>query len=488
MNISNKYISRDLKINLTRLQDAFKDCLDFVSRVIYLSDGTEGYLFYIKGLVDAAAVQRYFIMPVMEMKISDFQDKTRVNRLPTINLDMYNEFTAAIMAILSGKTVILLNGLNYALGCSLIQFDKRSINEPEVEKGTRGPHEGFIEVVETNISILRRRIKSTRFKIKEYTLGETTNQKVVLGYIEGISNPQILKVLEDKVKAIDYDGLLAIGYIQQAITDFPNSIFPQYRLTERPDVVEKALLDGMFVLMLDGTPGALIAPVSLISFFTAIDDYSSHWISGSTIRFLRLIGAIISVTLPAIYMALTTFHYYMVPYSLIIPLAISRSKVPFPPVVEGVIMGLVLEALRESAIRLPTYISASIGVIGGIILGQAVVSAGIVSNLFIIVIAVTAITSYMIPTYDLEIAIRNARAVFMIAAAILGILGIMVCTSLLLIKLVTLESLGQPYLQPFAPFKLRDLRDSIVRLPMKILKKRLDVAKPKDKVRGKNNG
>lgn len=488
MNIRSDGISTDLKLNITRLKDTFKDCLDLTGRNIYLRDNTEGYLFYIKGLVDAKAVQRDFIMPIMDMEFSDFLDKTRVCKLPTINLLIYKDFRSIINAILSGNTVIILNGINYALGCSLKEFDKRSITEPVVEKGVKGSHEGFVEVVDTNISILRRRINSSRLKLKGYSLGETTNQKVVLGYIQGIANPDILKVLNDKIKSIDYDGLLAIGYIQQAITDFPNSIFPQYRMTERPDVAEKALLDGSFVIMLDGAPGVLIAPVSLISFFTTIDDYSSHWVSGSTIRFLRIIGAIISVTLPAIYVALTTFHYYMVPYSLLIPLAISRAKVPFSPVVEGIIMGLVLEALREAAIRLPTYIAASIGVVGGIILGQAVVSAGIVSNLFIIVIAITAITSYMVPTYDLEVALRTSRAVFVIAAAILGVLGIIVCISLMLIKFVTLESLGQPYIQPFSPLKLRDFRDSIVKLPMTILKKRPDVAKPKDKIRGRNNG
>ena len=481
-------ISIDLKLNIDRLEDTFKDCMDLASRNIYLCDNTEGYLVYIKDLVDATAVQKDFIIPMMDMEFSDFQDETKVYKLPTSNINIYKDFRTIIKAVLSGNTVIILNGINYAIGCSLTQYDKRSITEPQVETVVRGSHEGFVEIVDTNISILRRKIKSSSLKFKEFSLGETTNQKVVIGYIEGISNPQILKVLIDKIISIDYDGLLANGYIQQIITDFPNSIFPQYRITERPDMVEKALLEGRFVILLDGTPGVLIAPVTLMSFFNTIDDYSSHWIAGSTLRVLRISGAIISVLLPALYIAMTTFHYYMVPFSLLIPLANSRAKVPFTPIIEGIIMGFTIEALREAAIRLPTYISASIGVVGGIILGQAVVNAGIVSNLFIIVIAITAISSYMIPTYDLEVAVRTSRAIFVLAAAALGILGIVIFASLILAHLVTLESLGQPYLQPFAPLKIRDLGDSIVRFPLMLLKKRPDEAKPKDKIRGKNNG
>lgn len=478
-------ISKILKTNLDKLKETFKDCPDLIYREMYLKDNTEGYLLYIEGLVDIRLVQSDFVTPITSMRFSDFEDERQVIKIPTININVYRDLKSITRAVLSGSTILVLNGINYAVGCNLVQVDKRSVTEPEVEKNVRGAHEGFVEVLNINIAILRRKIKYSNLKFKTCEIGVSTNQKVAIGYIEGIANPEILNTLYEKIKAIDFDGLIAIGYIQQMITDFRNSIFPQYRLTERPDVAELALLDGKLVIMLDGTPGVLIAPETFFSFFKTVDDYSSNWIAGSVIRLIRIIGTLIAVLLPSFYIALTSYHYYMIPFSLVIPLATSRARVPFPPIIEGLIMVFILETLREAAIRLPTYIAASIGVVGGIILGQAIVEAGIVSNLFIIVIAVTAIASYVIPTYDMEFAIRFSRFIFMMAAAFFGVFGIIVFNSFFLAHLVILESLGQPYFQPISPLRFKNLKDSIIRFPIRFLKNRLNDPGIIDKRRGK---
>lgn len=479
--------SENVKTTLQELKEIFADCPDFVCRKIYLRDDTEGGLLYIDGLVDSKLVQSNFILPILDMELSDFQDEKKMNKIPTINLSVYRDIKSITKSVLSGSTVLVLNEIDYAIGCALVKVNSRSITEPIIEKNVRGSHDGFIENINTNISILRERIKNSNLKFKTNELGASTSQKVAIGYIEGIANPDILKKLYEKVNAIDYDGLIAIGYIQQTITDYKHSIFPQFRLSERPDVAEQALLDGRFIIMLDGTPGVLIAPVNFFYFYKAVDDYSSNWVAGSLIRAIRISGTFIALLLPAYYIALTSYHYYMIPVSMLIPLAISRAKVPFPPIIEALLMEFIIESLREASIRLPTYIAASIGIVGGIILGQAVVEAGIVSNLFIIVIAVTAITSYSIPTYDMEFAIRLARTIFMIMASIFGIVGIIAANSFLLIHLIILESLGQPYFQPVFPFKLKDFKDTIIRFPIRFLKNRLNESKPMDKIRGKKN-
>lgn len=202
---------------------------------------------------------------------------------------------------------------------------------------------------------------------------------------------------------------------------------------------------------------------------------------------LRMLSLFITLLLPAIYIALLSFHYYMLPFTLLVPLAESRSRVPFPPVVEALLMEIIIEMIRESAIRLPTYIGATIGVVGGLVIGQAAVQAGIVSTLMIIIVAVTAIAGFTIPNYDFGISIRMMRFAFMIFAAIFGMVGIAVLLTLFFSHLLILTSLGQPYFQPIAPLKIKDLKDVNMRLPLKFLKRRPDIAKPKDKVRGKKN-
>jgi spore germination protein len=390
--------------------------------------------------------------------------------------------------IMSGDAVFICEKLSFAVSCSIADIDKRSIEEPITEKNVRGPHEGFVEPLQTNLSILRRKIKNEKLKFKTITLGVQTRQKVVVAYIEGIANMAIVTVLFDKISGIEIDGLSAIGYVEQSIIDHPYSIFPQFLATERPDRAMAALLEGRIVVLQEGTPVVLIAPVSFLSFFQALDDYSMNWIHGSFLRFTRIFSAIfIAVMLPSLYIAITSFHYYAVPLSLLVSLAESRARVPFPPVIEVLILEFTIEMIREAAIRLPTYIGTSISVVAGLIIGDAAVKAGIVSNLLIVIVAATAIASYVIPSFDMAMAIRILRFGFIIAASIFGILGIVVCTALTLSHLLTIESLGQPYLQPIAPLHTRDLKDTFFRLPLKMMAPRTGMTRTKNKSRSKND-
>lgn len=480
-------VSDVLSENMKFIDEKFKDCPDLIKKQAFLKDNTEVYFIYIDGTINTDIVERDLIRPILNMNYEAVSDKKKLNSIPATGIKFYTDMDSIISDILTGCTAFLADGIEYGFTSAIRNFEKRSITEPEVEKDVRGSHEGFIELMNVNMAILRRKVKNTNLKFKPINVGDTTNQIVNIAYIDGIADPALVQKLYDKISGIKYDGILAAGYIEQLIVDFPNSIFPQYQLTERPDRATGALLEGRLLILTEGTPGVLILPVTLFSFFKAPDDYNIHWIFGSLLGVLRVVSALVAIYFPSIYIALTTFHYYMVPLNLLIPLAESRARVPFSPVVEAFIMEIVIEMLREAAIRLPTYIGASIGVVGGIIIGQAAVQAGIVSELLIIVVAVTAISSFITPVYDMGLTLRTIRFVMMISTAIFGILGISVITVLMLANLVILESLDEPYFQPIIPFRIKDLKDTIIRAPLKFMKERPTITHPLDKKRGKGN-
>lgn len=480
-------VSDVLKNNMKIIDDKFKDCPDVMRKQVFLKDNTEGYFIYIDGMIDTDILERDFMRPILGMDYEDINNRKKTNSLPANDIKYYEDMNSTINALLTGCTLFLAEGLDYTISSAIRKFEKRGITEPDIEKDVRGSHEGFIELMNVNMAILRRKVKNTNLKFKPINVGDTTNQIVNIAYIEGIADPALVQKLYDKISGIKYDGILAAGYVEQLIVDFPNSIFPQYQLTERPDRAVAAMLEGRLLILTEGTPGVLILPVTLFSFFKAPDDYNTHWIFGSLLGFLRVVSGFVAIYSPSIYIALTSFHYYMVPLNLLIPLAESRARVPFPPVVEAFVMEVVIEMLREAAIRLPTYIGASIGVVGGIIIGQAAVQAGIVSELLIIVVAITAIASFMTPVYDMGLTLRTIRFAMMIATSIFGVIGMSTITVLLLANLVILESLDQPYFQPIIPFRAKDLKDTIIRAPLKSLMERPSITHPLDKKRGEDN-
>lgn len=473
---------------MKEVNSSFFDCPDIIQKKVYIDSDREAYFIYVEGLVNKDLVQRDFIAPLLRLDFEILNNEIQILNQPGFQVTLVKDIHEMIQDILSGLTVFVCDGLPYAIACMLVEYEKRAIQEPIVEKNVRGPHDGFIESLTTNISILRRRIKNRKLKFKTLEIGTITHQHVAIAYVEGVANPDLLNTLYKKIQSVQLDGITAAGYIEQSITDFPNSIFPQYHATERPDKVVAALLEGRLAVILEGTPVVLIVPASFFSFFQALDDYSTQWIHGSFLRLLRVASLFTALILPALYIAITTFHYYVVPLNLLIPLAETRARVPFPPIVEVLILELTVEMVREAAIRLPTYIGTAISVVAGLIIGEAAVAAGVVSNLLIVIVASTAIASYVIPSYDMSLAIRILRFAFMLSASIFGMIGITVCIAMTIAHLCTLESLGQPYFQPLSPFKFHDLKDSFIRLPLKFQKKRNSVGKPLKKKRGVKDG
>ncbi|MCT8975068.1 spore germination protein [Clostridium sp. CX1] len=474
-------------ITMQSIRDALVDCPDIIQKKVYIDNQHEAFFLYIKQLTDYASVQSDFISPLIAMSLQQLSNEINIHNIPCGETTILYDSTKVIESIMDGNTVFVCEQIPFAVACMLPDVEKRSIEEPDTEKNVRGSHEGFVEPIYTNLSILRRKIKNNKLKFKTITLGVQTQQMVVIAYIEGIANMDIVNGLFDKVSKINIDGLSSVGYIEQSISAHPNSVFPQFLSTERPDKTTAALLEGRIVILEDGTPRVLIAPVDFIAFFQGMDDYSTLWIHGSFLRLIRIAALIIAILLPSMYISITSFHYYAVPLDLLIPLAESRARVPFPPIVEALILEFTIEMVREAAIRLPTYIGTSISVVAGLIIGQAAVEAGIVSNLLIIIVAATAIASYVLPSQDMAMAIRILRFVYMISASVFGIIGIVVSTALTFAHLTRIESLGQPYFQPFSPLDTNGLKDSILRLPLKKMKKRPYMTRIKNKFRSGND-
>lgn len=477
-------LEKVLSSNILQLEKLLLSCPDVIYRSLLIAGQQPCTIIYLENLTNVDILQRDVLTPLLKQSIPIEDISAVKNIIPIADISVQTQMNDVMDELLKGKVIVMMNGIDIGLSLGLTHNIHRDISEPVAEKNVRGPHGGFIENLSTNIGTLRQLVQSNHLKFSSVTIGSTTNQNVTIAYIEGIANPKIFDVLYDKIAAINFDGLLSIGHIEQFITDMPYSLFPQYQATERPDKAVAALLEGRFVIMLAGTPVVLLAPVSFFSFFQAMDDFSSNWMFGSFLRSMRIIAGIMAMFLPALYIAVISYHYYMIPLNLLIPLAESRQKVPFPPIIEALIMEATLELLREASIRLPTYIGTSLGVVGGLIIGQAAVDAGIVSSLMIIVVAVTAISTFLVPSYDMELSIRISRFIIMVLASIFGIIGIVISAATILAHLIDLKSLGQPYFQPLMPLKLADLKDTILRMPITMHRKRPNIAKPLDKTRG----
>jgi len=302
--------------------------------------------------------------------------------------------------------------------------------------------------------------------------------------MQGIADEVIVKEVEKRIQAINSDLIFSLGFVEEFLETSVTSPFPQMLNTERPDRVIANILEGRIVILGDGSPTALILPINFFAFYQSPDDYNSRSIAGSFYRMLRMFSFSIAVLLPATYIAIVSFHFEVIPGNLILPVKGSLENIPYQPLVEALLMELIIELIREAGIRLPTPIGQTIGIVGGLVIGESVVRAGLVSNLMVIVVALTAISSFVIPSTEMNTSVRILRFPFMIAAASFGFFGIVFCIMILLIHLCKLESFGRAYFAPLAPFNWKDMRDMLVRLPIWMQDERPKDASPQKTKRG----
>lgn len=480
-------LEEDFDARMQWFKESFQQCSDITFHEL-TANQTRCGIVYLQGMVD----QQLFDEQVLKYIVSeDFANSHhefihKLLDLKTVSSMVSNVLTdkkQASQLVLEGNILIFFDGDSRMLAFPLASFEKRPISEAVNENVIRGPREAFVEDIKTNITMIRRIIKSPALKMEQQLIGEYTKTKVFICYIDGICKPELVEEVKQRLNQIKVDGVLGINYLEECLDDFPLSPFPQAQKTERPDVVAAALLEGRVGILADGTPNPLLVPVSFFMFMQSAEDYYERYISASFIRILRYIFLGFSLLFPSFYIAITTYHPIMIPTDLLVSIAAARDNVPFPGIIEAFIMEIAFEALREAGIRTPKAIGQAISILGAIVIGQAAVQAGIVSAPMVIIVSLTGISSFIIPSFDLGFTIRLLRFPMMILSGTFGIFGLMIGCLLIYIHLVHLSSFGMPYLTPTAPIRMRDLKDTFIRAPRWLMNHRPSFARTSNSVR-----
>ncbi|MGB9803627.1 spore germination protein, partial [Desulfofundulus sp.] len=469
-------LSARVKDNVALVKQVLGHSSDLVIREFQLGagGGMPAAVVFIDGLVDKGTVNDTLIKGLtLEARMAGLGGKTgdllALVRNFMINTCSLKEATNAfelLDGVLYGEVALFIEGEALALLVDASGWPVRKIEEPNSESVIRGPREGFTELLRTNTSLVRRHLRSPNLVVERITLGERTRTFVEVVYLRELADPRLVQEVKERLARIKVDGILESGHIEELIEDFPYSPFPQVFRTERPDRVVSMLLDGRVAIITDGTPFVLVVPAEFVVFMQASEDYYERFFLATAIRWLRYIAFLASLILPSLYIALTTFHQEMIPPRLLISIAASREGVPFPAFVEAFLMEFTFEALREAGVRLPRNVGQAVSIVGALVIGQAAVSAGIVSSLMVIVVALTGIASFVAPVFNLAITMRLLRFPMMALAATLGIFGVMIGLLLILVHMASLRSFGIPYLAPLAPLHTGDLKDVLVRAPL----------------------
>lgn len=426
------------------------------------------------------------ISHIVEEKLFNDEDlfSYLYNNIPghnRVDVKDYNDF---LNKVLNGFTIIYISD-NEMFGLETRAQLDRGINTVDSELSIRGPKDSFTENFNKNLGLVRRRIKSKDLWIQDFIVGKETKTKVGVLYMKNIVEDSLVENVISKLKHIDIDGIIDSGYLKKYLVE-KNSVFPTLQTTERPDLVSMALLEGKCCIIVDNSPYVLILPCFFIDLFHTPDDYYQKAINISFIRVIRLLAFFIAIFIPAYYIAITTHNHDSVTTDLLLNFLVQRSTVPFPALVEGLIMTISFEILRESDMRMASTMGTAVSILGGLVLGDAAVSAGIISPIMIIVVAISAISGLAFTSIELTSAIRFWRVILMILAASLGIYGIFLGLILLVTKLVSITSFTKPYLAPFSPFIKNEQKDAILKVNSKNKpKKRNPLLTTKNRIRGR---
>lgn len=456
-----------------QLNDIFSCCSDFIYREIM--SGKDGQIrilvAYFNGFVDKRALNQDVVSPILKFlsetklhEVSSIYERIRKSIVADNEITEVYEMQKAVDAIVSGEVILFTDGENRALAIGVKAPQGRQVEEPDTEISMRGPREGFVEDLLTNTTLIRKRIKNPNLKIEMMQIGRQTKTDVCICYIKGIANEEIVNEVRERLKKIDTDAILDTGIIEQYISDSRLSLFPTVGNTEKCDRLAGKLLEGRVAILCDGTSYVLTVPYLFVETIQTADDYYDHAYFATFMRLLRLVALLLSNMLPGMYVALVGFHHSVIPFRLMITLAASRQGVPFPPVAEAILMLLAFELMREAGVRMPRPIGQALSIVGAIVLGEASVAAGIASNLMVIIISITAICSFVVPS--LVRASMLLRFVFLLAANFLGFLGIALVAVVVFAHLCRIRSFGIPYMAPFSPLTLPDLKDSFVMVPI----------------------
>ncbi len=422
---------------------------DIVIRDFITANKTAGFIVYIDGMVRSDAVNEYVLKPLFLSKqklgFSELKSTVQINAVGEAK-----KYSDAVKAILMGDTAVCVDGCGSVLTCETKGFDRRSVSKPENENTIKGSKEGFTESIRTNTTLIRKIVKHNSLVSEFVQVGNLTGNYCAVMYMDGLANPELVNCVKQRLKSIKSDFVAGSGMIEQFIEDGAMKILPGILSTERPDTAALHLCQGRIAVVVDGTPFVLIMPVSAANFIKSAEDSSLRWQYATLFRIIRFFSMLIAMLLPGIYIAIVNYHRGMIPTDLLIAIAKSQENVPFPAVFEILLLEFSFELIKEAGVRVPGAVGNTIGIVGGLILGQSAVTAGIVSPVVIIIIAFTVIANFAIPDYSFSIGIRILRITFILLAAALGFAGIGI--GLMLAGVISAQnSFGVGMLSPVSP-------------------------------------
>lgn len=435
---------------------------------------------YLSSMVDQGFIRKELLPRLTRLDLSKATIRDIEVEVGSTVEQRVSEQEKIINRLINGDIYIHVVGEKYGISIPADGSKQRTITPPEIESNVLGPQIAFVESLATNISIIRKYLPVSQLIYESQKLGKIDNTDVAILYLDHIANEQNVQIARQRISDINIDRVIDANTLAQLIEDNSYTIFPLLQVTQRPDRVIAGLTDGQIAILVDGSPYAIVGPTSLMQFFQASEDFYFRWNIATFLRFLRLIAIVLSLLLAPAYVATLTYHYEMIPVKMLIQLSQSRARVPFPPLMEAVMLEGIIELLREAGARLPTKVGQTIGIVGGIVIGQAAVQAGFTSNILIIIVALGALSSFIAPSYVLGSAIRVIRFPMIFLAGIWGGIGIAIGFSFLISHLLRQTSFGRPFLEPIYPLRILDLKDSFLRLPYQFFSHRPIFLRPKD--------
>jgi len=442
---------------------------DLVIRTLQFWEGPPLQCMYLDTMADENAVDHYIQNMLSEGKLmegapAEAEEHGYIRELPFSSF--HGDWVRHLVdAMLEGQCVIVDTNNERVCFLNAVSPIDRQTEEPKSETIVRGPHEGFTENIQANISLVRKRLKNPCLRFEKMQIGKQTRTTVMLAYLENLAPDGLVQEARRRLKAIRTESVLESAYIEEYVQDRTWSPFSTLTNTERPDVLAAQLLEGKIAILIDGSPGALLAPVTFWEFFNSPEDYYQRADIATFIRWIRLISFFTAVFVPSLYVAATTFHQELIPPRLLISLSAQREGVPFPALFEVLLMEVVFEIIREAGLRMPRAIGQALSIVGAIVLGQAAVEAGLISAAIVIVVSITGITNFVVPVYSFGTTQRLLRFSFILLAGFMGLFGVLCGTLFLAAHLVTLKSFGVPYLTPISPTRKHGWKDVLVRLP-----------------------
>lgn len=469
---------RDL---VAQLHNQFQGSDDVRFHTLNLANtGVRATIVYVEGLVDAARVEEAVVGSLIRWAYSASAPELRNARnpetlrsvIPAMDSEVTHGFEESVAAVLTGDVIIAVDGEKRGLRIANRGAKARDVEEPGLEVTIRGPRDSFTETLSWNLALIRRRVRDPHLRVRLKKVGRRSRTDVAIVYIDGVAGESLVKEIESRVDAIDIDGILDTGYIEQLIEDEWYSPFPQHLKTERPDRAVASLLEGRAVLLADTTPYVLMMPATLDSFFHSPEDsYDRFWIV-NILRWVRFLASIIGVVAPSLYVALVAFHPNILPTELVLTIQSSREGVAFPVLIEALLMQFFLELIKEAGLRLPGPLGQTFGIVGGLILGDIGIRAGLVSEAMVIVVAATAISSFASIDRELGTVLRLLGLPIMLSSAVFGLYGFIMASLAVGIHLATLRSYGVPYLAPYPYYSLGDIKDTLFKGPLRNLRRR----------------